>query len=116
VRAMQWPLWAAGAWLSVSPAWSGEPFDGRWAADPSACLGEGRVASPLTVTSHRLTWPGAACMVGTSYRVGEAWHIGARCFGEGMVSNVAIRLTVRGGRLIVDWPRARAEQLQRCPG
>ena len=116
MRMTRWPLWAACAWLSVSPALAAEPFDGRWAADPAACAGEAQAASPVIVTSLSLTWPGAACMVGTSYRVGDAWHIGARCFGQGTVSNVPIRLTRRGERLILDWPRARPEELRRCPG
>ena len=109
-------LAAACVLAAVAPALAAEPFDGRWAADPSACAGEGVGPSPIFVTSQSLTWSGATCTVGTSYRLGDAWHIGARCFGEGMVSNVPIRLTVRGGRLILDWPRARPEELKRCPG
>src|SRR5207244_1814875 len=98
---------AAASFLAVvAPALAAEPFDGRWAADPSACAGEGVGASPTVVTSQSLTWPGATCTVGTSYRVWDALHIGARWFCEGMVSNVAIKLAMRGGRLILDWPRA----------
>jgi hypothetical protein len=111
----RWPRAAAGVWLAVTPAVAGEPFDGRWTSDPAACAEEDSAASPLVVTSQSLTWPGVACMVGTSYRVGDAWHIGAHCLGEGMASNVAIRLTMRGERLILDWPRARREELRRCP-
>jgi hypothetical protein len=111
----RWPLAAALTWLAVAPAVSGEPFDGRWASDPAACISADGAASPVVVTSRSLSWPGAACTVGTSYRVGEAWHIGAHCLGEGMASNVAIRLTMRGEHLIIDWPRARPEELARCP-
>ena len=64
-------VWAAYALLAVSPALAAEPFDGRWVADLSACADEGPAASPLVVTSRSLTWTGAACMVGTSYRVGD---------------------------------------------
>jgi hypothetical protein len=100
---------------AVSPALAAEPFDGRWAPDPSACAGGATTGSPLIVTSQALTWPGAACLVGSSYRVRDAWHIGARCWGEGVVSNVAIKLTMRGERLVLDWARARPEELRRCP-
>jgi hypothetical protein len=110
-----WPRAAVGVWFVVTSAAAGEPFDGRWASDPAACTGENSAASPLVVTSQSLTWPGAACTVGRSYLVGDAWHIGAHCLGEGMASNVAIRLNMRGERLILDWPRARPEELRRCP-
>jgi hypothetical protein len=104
----------ASAWLALSPALAAEPFDGRWAIEPSACTGT--VAGwPLVVTSQSLTWPGAICLVGSSYRVRDAWHIAARCWGEGTLSNVAIKLTMRAERLILDWPRARPEELRRCP-
>ena len=112
----RWPLRAACAWLALSPACSAEPFDGRWANDPAMCAGGNGTAWPLTVTSRLLSWPGADCAVGTSYRVGDAWHIGAHCLGEGMASNVAIKLMLRGERLILDWPRSRPEELRRCPG
>jgi hypothetical protein len=98
--------------LAASPAAAAEPFDGRWAADASACAGAH--SGPLVVTSQSLSWPGAVCVVGSSYRVRDAWHIAARCVGEGMVSNVAIKLTMRGERLVLDWPRARPEELRRC--
>jgi hypothetical protein len=119
VRVAQWTrvsaLTMACALLAVSPVFGAEPFDGRWAADASACAGGASAAGPLVVTSHSLTWPGVVCTVGSSYRVRDAWHIAARCLGEGTVSNVAIKLTMRGERLVFDWARARPEELRRCP-
>jgi hypothetical protein len=114
VTATRWLVMAACAMSAASAASAAEPFDGRWVADLSSCKGAGTAAGPLVVTSQSLTWPGAVCMVGSSYRVGDAWHIGARCFGEGVVSSVAIKLTVRGERLILEWARTRPEELQRC--
>ncbi len=99
----------------AKPTLAAEPFDGRWAADASACTDESALASPFTVTSQSLAWPGAACMIGTSYRVRDAWHISARCWGEGMVSTVPIKLQMRGDRLVLDWGRARPEEMRRCP-
>jgi hypothetical protein len=99
----------------VQQTMAAERFDGRWAVDVRACTDESTVTAPLTVTPLSLTWPGAACMVRTSYRVGPTWHIGARCFGEGAISEVPIRLQMRGERLILDWPKARPEELRRCP-
>jgi hypothetical protein len=102
--------------LFITPAFAGAPFDGRWAADPGACTDEGPLASPVTVTSLSLSWQGAFCAFGTSYLVRDAWHVSARCWGEGRVSNVVpIRLQVRGDRLVLDWARARPEELRRCP-
>jgi hypothetical protein len=47
--------------------------------------------------------------------VRDAWHIGARCWGEGAISNVPITLRRRGDQLLLDWAGAPAEQLWRCP-
>ena len=77
--------------------------------------GERAVASPLVVNSLTLQWRDAACVVRTSYRVRGAWHIGARCWGEGVVSNVPITLRMRGEQLLLDWAGAPAEELRRCP-
>jgi hypothetical protein len=99
----------------AAPALAAEPFDGRWASDLRACTDEGALMSPLTVAKLSLTWPGAACMVRTSYRLGDAWHISARCWGEGAVSEVPISLQVRGERLVLNWAKARPEELRRCP-
>jgi hypothetical protein len=102
--------------LIAAPAWAGAPYDGRWAADPSACSSEGPLASPITVSSLAFSWPGAYCAVGTSYLVRDAWHVSARCWGEGSFTpSVPIRLQVRGDRLIFEWGRARPEELRRCP-
>jgi hypothetical protein len=101
--------------LVVSPTRAAEPFDGRWAADVSACASESHAASPLIVTSQALRWREAACAIRTSYRVKDAWHIGARCWAEGATSDVPIKLRMRGARLVLDWGGARPEELQRCP-
>jgi hypothetical protein len=102
--------------LLLGPAASAAaPFDGRWAADARACTDEGALAAPVTVTVRSLSWPGAFCTVGTSYQVRDAVHISARCWGEGMVSSVPIKLQMRGDRLVLDWGRARPEEMRRCP-
>src|SRR5262245_53764139 len=101
--------------LLAGPARAAEPFDGRWAADVSACAGEGDPRSPLIVTSQTLRWREAACVIRTSYRVRDAWHIGARCWAAGATSNVPIKLEMRGERLLLDWAGAAAEELRRCP-
>ena len=90
-------------------------FDGRWAADGAACADESVAASLLLVNPLALTWRDGACVVRTSYRVRDAWHIGARCWGEGAISNVAITLRMRGEQLLLDWAGAPAEALRRCP-
>ena len=101
--------------VAIGPAVAAEPFDGRWAADAQACTGDSGGASPLVVNSLSLQWRDAACVVRTSYRVRDAWHIGARCWGEGVVSNVPITLRDRGDQLLLDWAGAPAEELRRCP-
>ena len=37
----------------------------------------------LVVTPLLLRWRDAACAVRTSYRVRDAWHVGAQCWGGG---------------------------------
>ncbi len=80
-----------------------------------ACTDEGAITSPVAISSLSLAWPGAFCAIGTSYRVRDVWHISAKCWGEGMVSNVPIRLQIRDERLVLDWAKARPEELRRCP-
>jgi len=84
-----------------------EPFDGRW----GAC----EAGATLVVTSMSLQWRDASCAIRTSYRVGDAWHIGARCLAEGVAADVPIKLELRGGRLLLDWAGAPSEELRRCP-
>jgi hypothetical protein len=98
------------------PALAAAPFDGRWAASPVTCSDEASPTAPVTVTSRSLSWTGVQCFVGASYLVKDAWHVNARCWGEGMVSDVPIKLQVlRGDRLAFGWAKARPEELRRCP-
>jgi hypothetical protein len=115
VKATRAVTLAAGLWTVASTATAGEPFDGRWAADPQACAGEIDGAARLIVTSLTLRWREAACVIRRSYRMGDAWNIGARCYADGASANVPIRLELRGGRLLFDWAGAPAEELKRCP-
>ena len=99
---------------AVASACAAEPFDGRWAADARACASESAAASLLRVNSLSLQWGDAACLVRTSYRVRDAWHVSARCWGEGAISSVPITLRMRGEHLLLGWGGARAEELWRC--
>jgi hypothetical protein len=101
--------------LIASPAFAADPFDGRWAADLDACSDETAVVAPLMVRPMLLTWSSTACRVQSSYRVGNAWFVGARCWTDGAISDVPIRLQVSGDRLVLNWPKARPEELRRCP-
>jgi hypothetical protein len=104
---------AACVCAASAPARAAEPFDGRWAADVRACASESAAAS-LRVNSLSLQWGDAACLVRTSYRVRDAWHIGARCWGEGVISSVPITLRMRGEHLLLGCAGAPAEELRRC--
>jgi hypothetical protein len=115
VRAAGAAALAATAFAAVTSAPAAEPFDGRWAPAPQACAGASAAASLLVIDSRALHWRDAACAVRTSYRVRGAWHIGARCWGEGAISEVPITLRVQGARLLLDWAGAPAEELWRCP-
>ena len=103
--------------LAPTSVWADGPFDGRWAADPQACA-NGYGAAPMLVVnslSLSLRWREAACVIGRSYRVGDAWNIGARCWSDGATANLPIRLDLRGDRLSLDWGGAPAQELRRCP-
>jgi hypothetical protein len=104
---------AAFVCMAAAPARAAEPFDGRWAADARACASES-VAASLRVNALSLQWGDAACLVRTSYRVRDAWHIDARCWGEGAISSVPITLRMRGEHLLLRWASAPAEELWRC--
>ena len=102
---------AVGAMLIAGPALAAGSFYGRWASDLTACANEA-ITGPLVVSSLSLQWPDTVCTVRTSYRVGDAWHIGARC--RDAASDVAVRLQLKADRLVIDWSGALAE-LRRCP-
>jgi hypothetical protein len=91
------------------------PFYGRWAASVVTCSDEQAPVTAVMVTPQTLSWTGVQCVVGTSYLVRDTWHLSARCWGEGRVSDVPIRLQVRGERMVLDWAKARPEELRRCP-
>ena len=105
----------AAALAAAVPAAAGAPFDGRWSGDPQGCGSGSAAPSFVVIDALSLQWREATCVVRTSYRVGPAWHIGARCWGEGAVSSVPITLRMRGERLVLDWAGAPAEELRRCP-
>ena len=123
VKPVRLMAWAAGAGIVILAAQSGstlsaragEPFDGRWAADLAGLRRRER--------DLRRPWSSVRCRCGgarpparrTSYRVRDAWHIGARCWAGGATSNVPIKLRMRGDRLVLDWAGAPAEELRRCP-
>jgi hypothetical protein len=98
-----------------TPAGAGESFDGRWAAGAQVCTSETEAMPLLVVNSLSLHWREAACAIRTSYRVRDAWHIGARCWADGASANVPIKLELRGGRLVLDWAGTPPEELKRCP-
>ena len=106
---------AACALAVATPAWANGPFDGRWAADVQACRSEKAGTPLLIVNSLSLRWRDAACTIRNSYRVRDAWHIGARCWAGGATGKVPIKLELRGERLLLDWSGAPTEELKRCP-
>jgi hypothetical protein len=101
--------------LLVTSATAAGPFEGRWAADAQACASGNAGMALLVVETLSLRWREAACAVRTSYRVGDAWHIAARCWADGATGNVPITLQLRGANLVLDWAGAPAQELRRCP-
>jgi|EndMetStandDraft_8_1072994.scaffolds.fasta_scaffold126003_2 hypothetical protein len=106
----RWFAFAAYAILAT-PALAAGTFYGRWALNPAACS-QDAVTGPLVVSAQSLQWPDTACRVRTSYRVGDTWHIGARC--PDAASDVPVGLQLKGDRLLVEWGGGRAE-FRRCP-
>jgi hypothetical protein len=93
------------------PALAAGSFFGRWAFDLTACA-QDIVTGPLVVTPMALQWPDTRCAVRTSYRVGDVWHISARC--PDAASDVPVKLELKADRLLVEWGGARAA-FRRCP-
>ncbi len=98
--------------IGTGSAQAGEAIEGRWADDPKNCSGG---ASFLVVDALSLRWGDAFCAVKTSYRVKDTWHIGASCSADGAISQIPIKLEVRGDRLLLDWASAPPQELRRCP-
>lgn len=109
---MRAPILCLAGMLAMTPAALSETFDGRWASDARGCAGTGNAI--LIVTPMALRWRDSACAIRTSYRVREAWHIGARCWADGVGISVPVKLQLRGERLLLDWAGAPSEELQRC--
>src|SRR5262245_7814827 len=101
--------------LATTSAHAADPWIGRWAVDEQSCRGTQNGIWPVLITERALQWPAALCTVNTSYRVGNAWYVSGRCWGEGVVSMIPMRLQMRGERLAFDWGLARTEELRRCP-
>jgi hypothetical protein len=101
--------------LVASPAVAAETFLGRWAVDAQACDSEDNAMLLLVVTPLLLRWRDAACVVRSSYRVRDAWHIGGQCWAGGATSNPPIRLQMRGDRLMLAWSGTPVAELRRCP-
>ena len=103
---------AACVVTAATPALAADTVYGRWAADMATCTDENAVLSPLVVTLSALQWPDTICTIRTSYRVGDAMHISARC--EDAATDIAVKLQLRGARLVIDSYGALTE-LRRCP-
>jgi hypothetical protein len=110
MRALLLAMLALGA---TTPESAAETFEGRWAAEVRSCDGEAGLL--LVVGPRMLRWRETVCVIRTSYLVGKVWHIGARCWGEGLSADVPIKLQLRDDRLFLDWARAPQKELQRCP-
>jgi hypothetical protein len=115
VRAAGAFVLAIGVLAAIKPAHAGDTFEGRWAADVQSCASENDAMPRLVVNSLSLRWREAACAIQRSYRVRDAWHIGARCWADGASANVPIKLELRGERLVLDWAGTPAQELRRCP-
>jgi hypothetical protein len=85
-------------------------FEGRWAAKAGSCAED----VDLVVSPRMLRWRETACVIRTSYLVRKAWHIGARCWAEGVSAEIPIKLQLRDDRLVFDWASAPQKELQRC--
>ena len=94
----------------AGPALAADSFYGRWALAPSGCADD--VTGTFVVTPLALQWPDTRCAVRTSYRVGAAWHIGARC--PDAATDVPVKLQLKGDRLAMEWSGVGLE-FRRCP-
>jgi len=105
-------LAAFGAPVSLAA----EPMTGRWAADPSLCVGQGAASGKavLVVTNETLRWAGEVCRVGRSYRTGDTLHLEAFCSGKGSRYGIPVSLRLHGDRVFVIWNRAARGGLWRC--
>ena len=115
MRAIGAAFLSVGMLAVIMPAYAGDSFEGRWAAGAQACASESDALPRLVVNSLSLQWRDAACAIQRSYRVGDAWYIGARCWADGATANVPIKLELRGERLVLDWAGTPAQELRRCP-
>lgn len=117
---MRWgrTIWLAGAAIAlVASAHAEEPINGRWAIDSQGCQIDGDTSetAPLYVTDKTLKWWVASCLVGKSYKVGNALYIQARCSNEGARHSIAVKLDlVSRDKLAVTWGGGKIQDMRRC--
>ena len=102
--------------LISEPAWSAEPWHGRWSIDPIGCTVEGDTSetAPLFATATTLKWFVADCKISRIYKTDAGIHIQARCSAEGKTGMTPIGLKPVGDRLRVTWNRTRVKDMRRC--
>ena len=59
--------------LASTPARAAEAWVGRWAINPTACIGfdDTLATAPLIVTDTNLRWIGGSCRIGKMYKLGS---------------------------------------------
>jgi hypothetical protein len=94
-----------------------EARDGRWALSRDACDGEAhtRRETPLISEGLAVRWFASDCTVVSSYKVGQASFLQARCVTEGVARTIPIMLELRGERLRVGWAKEPVVEMERCP-
>ncbi|MDB5581013.1 MAG: hypothetical protein JWR80_6189 [Bradyrhizobium sp.] len=103
--------------LGATPGFATDSVNGRWAAEPASCWGDGNspAQSPFVVSSYAVRWLGDTCRVGRMYKTGETLHLQALCWGAEGERTIPVSMTPHGGKLAVVWNRGAHGNLQRCP-
>ncbi len=93
-----------------------EPWIGRWAIDPSACIryGDTPATSPLIVGERTLNWQVASCRIGKLYKIGQDAHIQAHCSASGISKDTPVSLKPHGNKMQVIWDNKAVGEMQKC--
>jgi len=106
----------AAAALCAGQALAAEPFVGRWAVDPQACVQEGDTSEtmPLIIGRGTIVWFVASCSYRSAAQRDDGWHINARCTAEGEVKRIRIVVRRHGDWLTVRWGDSKPTKMRRC--
>ena len=100
--------------LGATPAFSADPWIGRWAEEAKFCTkpGESGNETPMAFTRATARWF-RTCRIRSIRKQGATWFLKAKCPSARPLRD--IRLSMQGKKLEAFWGEAHPQVMVRCP-